>query len=102
MTLVFKRGKKHPLDLLFSFIDEQSGKLYKVSYPEIAMIIIQLMKNEDVLYPPERGLKGGLMLKEFIYECIECGEIPIPDYILSKYNLLRHKDQLIKVINEVE
>jgi len=55
LTLIFQQGKKDPLDKLYSFVDEYTGALYKVSFPEIAMIIIQLMRNEDILYPPEQG-----------------------------------------------
>ena len=96
MTLIFQQGKKDPLDKLYSFVDENTGALYKISFPEIAMITIQLMRNEDILYPPEDGFKGGQMLKEFLFEAIEYGEIPINEGILEKYHLQRHKNQEVK------
>ena len=96
MTLIFQQGKKDPLDKLYSFVDERNGNLYKVSFPEIAMITIQLMRNEDILYPPEDGFKGGKMLQEFLFEAIEIGEIPIPLGLLEKYHLQRHEKQEVK------
>lgn len=95
MTLIFQQGKKDPLDKLYSFIDEKTGALYKISFPEIAMIIIQLMRNEDILYPPEKGFRGGKMLLEFLTEAVEDFEIPINEELLKKYNLQKHRYQTV-------
>ena len=97
MTLIFQKGGKFDLDKLYSFIDEKSGALYKVSYPEIAMIIIQLMWNEDEMVKKRYNGKGqgGKMLINFINEAVEYGDIPINLGILKKYKLEKHEFQTV-------
>ena len=97
MTLIFQKGNKFDTDKLYSFIDEYTGSLYKVSYPEIAMIIIQLMRNEDEMKEKRYNGKGlgGKMLINFINDAIEYGEIPINLGVLKEYKLERHERQTV-------
>ena len=48
---------------------------------------IFFMKNEDNLYPPEKGYKGAELFKSYIREVLETREVPKD----SKYDIKKNK-----------
>jgi len=75
----FKKGDKGPYDIKVLV----NG--YQISFVELAKITLQLYKNEDNIYPPALGFRGGEMLLAFIIEVCRTGEIT--DDILLRYKL---------------
>ena len=54
------QGRKSEKDKILLY----QGKA--VSFRDVAMMCIFFMENEDILYPPSRGLKGAEMFKDYI------------------------------------
>lgn len=58
---------------------------YQISYIELANITLQLYKNEDNLYPPGLGFRGGEMLLDFVTEV--CRNGGLTEEIQLRYKL---------------
>ena len=76
--ITYSQGHKHPDDVKV-WINNHA-----ITFKEIAEVIIQLIKNEDNIYPKPR-FRGGDMLIDFLNECMEMRDVP--DELLSKYKL---------------
>jgi len=73
-------GNKGPGDEIILW----NGK--QVTYLELAQVVYELCMNEDKLYPPSKGFKGGMMLIDLLKEVyLNHG---ISDYIRRKYKLV--------------
>lgn len=71
------QGKKHAEDKLIMV----NG--YVLSFVETLEIILLQIKNEDLIYPVNKGFKGGAMLQEFYIKFI--GERRLPNDEEMKY-----------------
>jgi len=89
MTITFRRGKKSDNDLKCSFICDYCGKFHDITFEEFAQCILELCRNEDGLFPPEKGLRGGQMLLDFFQEAYDINDIT--DGLMKKYKLKRWK-----------
>ena len=76
--ITYSQGHKHPDDVKV-WINNHA-----ITFKEIAEVIIQLIKNEDKIYPKPR-FRGGDMLIDFLNECMEMRDVP--DELLRKYKL---------------
>ena len=81
----FVKGRKSPKDHIMLF----NG--LPVKFNDVAKMCLFFMKNEDNLYPPEKGFKGAKLFKEYIMEVLETREIPQN----KKYDI--RKDKLTKI-----
>ena len=77
--ITYEKGSKGEND----YIIKAWGR--KVTFDEVAQLVVELYKNEDRIYPPPR-YKGGRMLLEFLHECII--EQGVSWKILKKYKLV--------------
>jgi len=90
MTIVFEPGVKGPGDMKIIWNGIQ------VTFLDIAEIVNQLCKNEDIIYPPSKGKRGGQMLIDMLQEVKNNGEIT--DDICQRYRLGKYKPKaLIKI-----
>ena len=80
------QGRKSEKDKILLY----QGKA--VSFRDVAMMCIFFMENEDILYPPSRGLKGAEMFKDYIKEVLENRKVPTD----SKY-AIRKNHGVVKV-----
>ena len=69
----WNQGKKHPDDKILIF----NG--VAVEFRDVAMMCLFFMQNEDILYPPSKGLKGAELFKDYIKETLETRKIPRQD-----------------------
>jgi hypothetical protein len=61
-----------------------------VTYKELAELIILFGRNEDnrkILYENKENYLGKTMLYKFLDEALSKNEVPIPQYLLTKYKL---------------
>lgn len=65
------KGKKHENDEIILF----NG--HAPTFLELLETILLQVKNEDNIYPPSKGFKGGRMLQEFFIKYI--GERRMPN-----------------------
>ena len=79
----FEKGNKHPLDKKIFWNDIQ------VKMDDIGKIVCQLCKNEDNIYPRDKGYRGGQMLIDFLQEVYHEGEVT--DGLLRKYKLGKYR-----------
>ena len=80
------QGRKSEQDKILLY----NGKA--VAFRDVAMMCIFFMENEDILYPPSRGLKGAEMFKDYIQEVLENRKVPTD----SKY-AIRKNHGVVKV-----
>ena len=62
----------------------------KVTFKELAELIIRLYVNEDnrhVLYPGMQNYQGRKMLQDFLSEALAQNKVPIDEELLRKYKL---------------
>lgn len=76
--ITYCKGYKHPDDIKVCIND------HVITFKEVAEVIVQLIKNEDNIYPKPR-FRGGDMLIDFLNECMEIRDVP--DELLRKYKL---------------
>jgi len=87
----FQQGTKHPDDRKVII----NG--HWLTFPELAEICIQFVKNEDNIYPPSKGYRGGNMLIDYLDEAMGAREVT--DDLNKRYRLGKYKpDKLIKTI----
>jgi hypothetical protein len=86
----FVKGRKSPKDHIMLF----NG--VAVKFEDVAKMCLFFMKNEDNLYPPEKGFKGATLFKEYMYEVLETRQIPQD----RKYEIKKNK--LTKITEEGE
>ena len=77
----FVKGRKSPKDIIMKF----NG--LPVKFEDVAKMCLFFMKNEDNLYPPERGYKGAKLFQEYIMDVLETREIPQN----KKYDIRKNK-----------
>lgn len=77
--ITYEKGIKGPND----WIIKAWG--HKITFAELAQLVVELYKNEDRIYPPPK-YKGGAMLLEFLHECIIEGDVKWKT--LRKYKLV--------------
>lgn len=56
-----------------------------ISFKEIAKVMLKLWDNEDLLYPPSKGLRGAKMSMDFLNELFEKRDLT--KELLGKYYL---------------
>ena len=78
MSITYCKGYKHPDDIKVCIND------HVITFKEVAEIIIQLIKNEDNIYPKPK-FRGGDMLIDFLNECMEAREVS--DETIERYKL---------------
>jgi hypothetical protein len=78
MSITYKQGQKHPKDVM-PYING-----HPITFRELAELTVQLIKNEDNIYPKPK-YQGGDMLIDFLNECMEIREVK--DETLEKYKL---------------
>ena len=76
--ITYSQAHKHPDDVKVGIHN------HAITFKEKAEVIIQLIKNEDNIYPKPR-FRGGDMLIDFLNECMEMRDVP--DELLRKYKL---------------
>ena len=78
-----RQGNKHPDDRVILV----NG--YMLSFVEVLEIILLQIKNEELIYPVNKGFKGGAMLQEFYIKFIGERRMPRDDELkyfkLGKY-----------------
>lgn len=83
MTVTKIKGSKHEKDKIILF----NG--HAPTFLEILEVILQHCNNEDNIYPPSKGFKGGAMLQEFYIKFIGERRMPNDDELrilkLGKY-----------------
>ena len=77
----FVKGRKSPKDTIMLF----NG--VAVKFEDVAKMCLFFMKNEDNLYPPEKGYKGAELFQSYIREVLETREVPKD----SKYDIKKNK-----------
>ena len=77
----FVPGRKSSKDYIMKF----NG--IAVKFEDVAIMCLFFMKNEDNLYPPEKGFKGAELFKSYIKEVLETREIPKN----RKYDIKKNK-----------
>jgi len=77
----FVQGRKSEKDVIMLF----NGVAVKFS--DVAQMCLFFMKNEDTLYPPEKGFKGAELFKIYIREVLDKREIPQD----CKYDISKNK-----------
>mgnify|MGYP003155406948 FL=1 len=77
----FVKGRKSPKDTIMLF----NG--VAVKFEDVAKMCLFFMKNEDNLYPPEKGFKGAELFKSYIREVLDTREIPKN----KKYDIKKNK-----------
>ena len=75
MPITHRQGKKSTDDIKTSFGCPTCGYFEDVTFKDLAYIIVELCKNEDRLYPPEAGLRGGQMLIDYFQACYNSNEV---------------------------
>ena len=60
----FVKGRKSDKDVIMKF----NG--LPVKFEDVAKMCLFFMKNEDNLYPPEKGFKGAKLFKEYITDVL--------------------------------
>jgi len=68
-------GKKHPNDLKFG-LKCDCGRIHFHTFADLAWFVTNLMNNEDTLFPPSQGLRGGEMLGDYMKEAIKTRQVP--------------------------
>lgn len=86
----FVKGRKSDKDVIMKF----NG--LPVKFEDVAKMCLFFMKNEDNLYPPEKGFKGAKLFKEYITDVLETREIPQN----KKYEI--RKNKLTKITSNGE
>jgi len=79
--ITYCKGYKHPDDVKVCIND------HVITFKEVAEIIIQLIKNEDNIYPPEEGYMGGKMIDDFIVDWRDANTDEQKNDILVKYKI---------------
>ena len=82
MELKERKGRKHPEDRTI-WIKSAGWEL--LHYTELAELCRRVYRNEDLIYPPAQGYRGGQMFVDFLEECMVSQE-PIPE-IAKRYKL---------------
>jgi len=65
-----------------------------VKFEDVAKMCLFFMKNEDNIYPPEKGFKGAELFKQYIKEVLDTRDIPNN----SMYDIKKNK--LTKITKE--
>ena len=86
----FVKGRKSPNDMIMLF----NG--LPVKFEDVAKMCLFFMKNEDNIYPPEKGFKGAKLFIEYMYEVLETRQIP------KNKNYKIKKNKLTKITEEGE
>ena len=76
--ITYCQGYKHPDDVKVCIND------HVITFRELAEITVQLIKNEDNIYPKPK-FKGGDMLIDFLNECMDAREVR--EDIIKRYKL---------------
>ena len=66
--ITYCKGYKHPDDIKVCIND------HVITFRELAEIAVQLVKNEDNIYPKPK-FRGGDMLIDFLNECMKAREV---------------------------
>ena len=87
---VFEKGVKGPNDYKCSFKCHNCDAFHNFKFAELAVIIVELCKNEDRLYPAPA--KGGMYLLDFFKEVFYYNRLleepaTIPERLTKKYKL---------------
>jgi len=90
LTIVFEPGAKGPGDMKVIWNGIQ------VTFMDMAEIVNQLCKNEDIIYPKPK-YRGGQMLIDFMQEVYDNGEIT--DDICQRYRLGKYKPNALTKIS---
>jgi len=91
----FEKGFKGPNDYKCSFRCNNCDAFHNFKFAELAVIIVELCKNEERLYPfPARG---GLYLLDFFKEAFWYNKLLeepaiIPEHLTKKYRLDKYED----------
>ena len=89
MGLKFERGFKSNNDWKCSFNCDNCGAFHNTKFGELAFIIVELCKNEDRLYPPEKSYRGGRMLLDFFNSAYwhnkNKEETELPSWLYDRY-----------------
>ena len=75
--ITYCKGYKHPDDIKVCIND------HAITFKEVAEIIVQLIKNEDNIYPPPA--QGGQYFVNFLTECMN--KRCVDDETMEKYKL---------------
>ena len=65
----FIKGRKHPKDVILQY----SGT---PGLEHVAFMMLHCIKNDEAIYPQEKGFKGGRLPTEYFTEVLETGKIP--------------------------
>jgi|TARA_R110000782_G_scaffold219427_4_gene306783 hypothetical protein len=84
----FIKGRKSEKDCIMLF----NG--IAVKFEDVAKMCLFFMKNEDNIYPPEKGFKGAELFKQYIKEVLDTRDIPNN----SMYDIKKNK--LTKITKE--
>lgn len=79
----FRKGDKHKDDKKVII----NG--HHLTFPELAEICIQFVKNEDNIYPPNKGYRGGQMLVDYLNEAMGAREVT--DDLNKRYRLGKYR-----------
>jgi hypothetical protein len=80
--ITYKEGTKGPGDRKVYWND------IPVVFTDIAEIVNVLCKNEDIIYPKEKGYRGGQMLIDFLQEAYDNG---LTDELKKRYRLGKYR-----------
>jgi len=91
----FEKGFKGPDDYKCSFRCRNCDAFHNFKFAELAVIIVELCKNEDKINGPPK--KGGMYLLDFFkeaywYNKLLDEKVTIPEYLTKKYTLDKYED----------
>ena len=83
MTITTENGKKGDGDEIIKYNE------LPITILEIGQILLKLWNNEDKIYPPAEGFRGGQMTKDFLDEIFQTRQIT--DDMLRRYKLGKYR-----------
>jgi hypothetical protein len=81
LDVKLRDGRKKPGDMMVVI----NATNHHITFEELVKLSILLYKNEDHLYPPDLGLRGGEMLRDFMNEAFDKGDVT--DDMKRRYKL---------------
>ena len=87
----FVRGRKTKNDVIMLYNN------LPVEMKDVAKMILFFICNEDTLYPPSKGFKGGQMFVDYITETLRTRELPKQE----KYKIKKNKRTKINEQGEI-
>ena len=76
----FVKGRKHPKDVILQYQGTPGIE-------HIAYMMLHCIRNDEAIYPQEKGFKGGRLPIEYFTEVLETLELPNRDKYMLRDEL---------------